>query len=257
MDRREATDIATTLPCSKVSAIAQALTATRIWLRCTGHGVHGCGVGRELSPSKDGAVTCHQNGRMQRQADFGRGLPWVVLHHVSTNDLGIESRFAYRNFSYYWAEKNWRIVLKKLDKRAGKPGVPFSQDNITRSQYNITRAHAMAQIKKQFAKQPSSEKESANYQSLQAGHKKAMSGHRKKGKHCAGARKQRHSPTSNPPVLASPGAVQDPALSPGFCMCRFPYTQRRPAVTLTLTSAAVLPTVWNHQHLHGLFPDKR
>lgn len=180
MDRREATDIATTLPCSKVSAIAQTLTATRTWLRCTGHGVHGCGVGRELSPSKDGAVTCHQNGRMQHQVDFGRGLPWVVLHHVSTNDLGIESRFAYRNFSYYWAEKNWRIVLRKLDKRAGKPGVPFSQDNITRSQYNITRAHVMAQIKKQFAKQPSSEKESANYQSLQAGHKEAMSGHRKK-----------------------------------------------------------------------------
>lgn len=63
-DRRDATDIATTLPCSKVSAIAQALTATRTLLRCTSHGVHRFGVGRELSPSKHGAVTCHQNGRM-------------------------------------------------------------------------------------------------------------------------------------------------------------------------------------------------
>lgn len=136
----------------------------------------------------------------------------MVLRHVSTNDLGIGSRFAYRNFSDYWAEKNWRIVLKKLDKWAEKPGVPFSQDSTTRRQYNVTRAHAMAQIKKQFAKRPSAEKGSANYQGLQAGHKEMMSGHREKGKHCAGARKQRHSPTSNPPVLASPEAVQDPVV---------------------------------------------
>lgn len=136
----------------------------------------------------------------------------MVLRHVSTNDLGIGSRFAYRNFSDYWAEKNWRIVLKKLDKRAEKPGVPFSQDSITRRQYNVTRAHAMAQIKKQFAKRPSAEKGSVNYQGLQAGHKEMMSGHHEKGKHCAGARKKRHSPTSNPPVLASPEAVQDPVV---------------------------------------------
>lgn len=152
----------------------------------------------------------------------------MVLHHVSTNDLGIGSRFAYRNFSDYWAEKNWRIVLKKLDKRAEKPGVPFSQDSITRRQYNVTCAHAMAQIKKQSAKRPSTEKGSVNYQGLQAGHKEIMSGHREKRQTLRWGTQTETQPNKQPSCACQPRGSARSCAQPWFCMCRFPYTQRRP-----------------------------
>lgn len=165
----------------------------------------------------------------------------MVLRHVSTNDLGIGSRFAYRNFSDYWAEKNWRIVLKKLDKRAEKPGVPFSQDSITRRQYNVTRAHAMAQIKKQFAKRPSAEKGSVNYQGLQAGHKEMMSGHREKRQTLRWGTQTETQPNKQPSCACQP---RGSARSCGPACVGFPVSLHRAQIP---TSAAVLPSVRNHQ----------